>query len=139
MQNQDLYLTLRIFYKPLFYKSLRLLGYFSDNILFILFLNTVSKPNIFIKILFTAPYQNHSHVFLFFYVNLSPWSWLPLFFTWISLITSNTYTLIAYYQFSIPQKNKIQNMSLLCFWPFNNFHCSWNENKKHCIFFLFCN
>ena len=67
MQNQDLYLTLRIFYKPLFYKSLRLLGYFSDNILFILFLNSVSKPNIFIKILFTAPYQNHSHVFLFFY------------------------------------------------------------------------
>ena len=58
-----------------------LLSYFCDNVLFILFLNTVSKPVIFIKILFIAPYQNHSHVFLFFYVNLSPWSWLPLFFT----------------------------------------------------------
>ena len=80
-----------------------LLGYFCDNILFILFLNTVSKPIFFIKILFIAPYQNHSHVFLFFYVNLSPWSWLPLFFTWTSLITSNTYTLIACYHFSIPQ------------------------------------
>ena len=79
------------------------LGYFCDNISFILFLHTVSKPILFIKILFTAPYQNPSHVFLFFYVNLSPWSLLPLFFTWTSLITHNTYTVIACYHFSIPQ------------------------------------
>ena len=120
MQNQELlYLTLRIFYKPVFYKSLRLFGYFSDNVFYSSTLCQNLKKN---KNPFHSPLSKPPSDFVSF---LRKCFSLILFFTWTALILPTHPLLTAFYQFSVSQsiffETKIKACHPLCFWPFNRF------------------
>lgn len=112
IHNQGLlYLKLMIFYEPLFYKSSKLPIIFMIIYCLPLFFRLLGKSVLFLFNPFLMPLSKPPSCF----VNFSPYSWLPLFFTCASPIPSHTSCLHCFLhtiQYS-PPKQKSEHVIFL--------------------------